>query len=42
MRGGVALVEHYIALGFGLSMFVFFVGQGLRVLTDAVNTALER
>jgi len=34
------LVEGYIALGFGLSMFIFFIGQGLRFLTDAVEIVL--
>jgi hypothetical protein len=42
MKGGVALVEHYIAAGFGLSMFMFFVGQSLRLLIDVVNTTLGR
>jgi len=35
-------VEHWIALGFGLSMVVFFIGQGLRYLTDAVDTMIKR
>jgi hypothetical protein len=39
-RGAVVLVEGYIALGFGLSMFIFFIGQGLRFLTDAVEIVL--
>ena len=40
MKGGVVLVDGYIALGFGLSMVVFFIGQGVRFLTDAVEIVL--
>jgi hypothetical protein len=34
-------IAQYIAVGFGLSMFIFFIGQTLRVLTDAGDTMLS-
>lgn len=39
---GVVFVEQWIAYGFGISMIVFFLGQGLRVLTEAVDTMVKR
>ena len=42
MSVGVHCVEHWISLGFGLSMFVFFIGQGLRYLTDVIDTMTKR
>lgn len=31
------MIEHYIAVGFGLSMIIYFFGQMLRLFTDVVD-----
>jgi len=42
MIAAAPCVENWIGLGFGLSMVVFFIGQGLRYLTDAFDTMIKR
>jgi len=42
MGENVLCVEHWITIGFGLSMIIFFIGQTLRYLTDAVDTMMRR
>lgn len=36
------LVEGYIALGFGLSIVLFFVGQGCRLVLDVIDIMTAR
>ncbi len=36
------IVVQFVSLGFGMSMILFFYGQGLRVLTEAIDEILKR
>lgn len=36
------MVESYIAMGFGLSMIVYFFGQMLRCLIEVIETIIRR
>jgi hypothetical protein len=36
------LVVSNIAFGFGISMFLYFLGQFSRVLTDVIDTMIKR
>jgi hypothetical protein len=38
----VEFISACIAVGFGLSMLLFFIGQGLRLLLDVIDILTER
>lgn len=36
------MIVQYIALGFGLSMLLYFIGQGCRCLCEIIDTSVGR